>query len=47
MVWTQLFGAISYELFGHLHRVIGDGDAFFADQVRRSTAVLIGSPAQP
>lgn len=39
MVWTGLFGAVSFELHGHLHQVIGkepgDRDAFFADCVRR------------
>jgi AcrR family transcriptional regulator len=36
LVWTQLFGAISYELFGHLHRVIEDYDALFDLQCRRA-----------
>jgi AcrR family transcriptional regulator len=36
LVWTQLFGAISYELFGHLHGIITDHDAFFDLQARRS-----------
>ncbi len=39
MVWSGLFGAISFELFGQFHNVIGDqpGDraAFFAECVRR------------
>jgi AcrR family transcriptional regulator len=42
LVWTGLFGMISYELFGHLHRVIEDYDAFFEHQMRRSGAYLIG-----
>jgi AcrR family transcriptional regulator len=41
LVWTGLFGTISYELFGHLHRVIDDYDAFFDHQVRRAGAFLI------
>lgn len=41
LVWTGLFGAISYELFGHLHRVIDDYDAFFDHQVRRAGAYLV------
>jgi AcrR family transcriptional regulator len=44
-VWTGLFGAISYELFGHFHRVIDDYDAFFDHQVRRAGAYLIAGPA--
>jgi AcrR family transcriptional regulator len=39
MVWTNLFGVISFELFGQLHGVVGedpaDRDAFFAECVRR------------
>lgn len=39
MVWTALFGTISFELFGQLHNVVGDGPddrrAFFAECVRR------------
>jgi len=39
MVWTNLFGVLSFELFGQLHNVVGeepgDRDAFFADCARR------------
>jgi AcrR family transcriptional regulator len=35
MAWTMLFGSISYELFGHLHDVIHDYDAFFDLQMGR------------
>ena len=39
MVWTNLFGVISFELYGQLHEVVGedpgDRDAFFAECVRR------------
>jgi AcrR family transcriptional regulator len=41
-VWTQLFGTISFELFGHLHNVIHDFDAFFDLQVARSGTFLTG-----
>ncbi len=41
LVWTQLFGGISYELFGHLHRVIEDYDALFALQTRRAGQYLL------
>ncbi|MFG2227319.1 TetR/AcrR family transcriptional regulator [Streptomyces sp. NPDC048644] len=37
-VWAQLFGLISFELFGQFHRVIEDRDAFFAHTVRRLAA---------
>ena len=36
VVWTQLFGTISFELFGHLHNVIHDYDAFFDHEMRRA-----------
>lgn len=39
MVWSALFGVISFELFGQFHNVVGekpgDRDAFFAECVRR------------
>ena len=39
MVWTGLFGTISFELYGQLHQVVGeqpaDRDAFFAECIRR------------
>jgi AcrR family transcriptional regulator len=36
MAWTQLIGTISFELFGHLHNVIHDYEAYFDFQMRRS-----------
>jgi AcrR family transcriptional regulator len=47
LVWTGLFGAISYELFGHLHGVIDDNDAFFDHQMRRAGLYLAGAEASP
>jgi len=44
LVWTGLFGAISYELFGHFHRVIDDYDAFFDHQMRRAGDYLVNGP---
>lgn len=41
LAWTQLFGAISYELFGHLHRVITDYDSFFELQARRMGQIVV------
>jgi hypothetical protein len=39
MVWTGLFGVVSFELDGQLNQVVGeapgDRDAFFAECVRR------------
>jgi AcrR family transcriptional regulator len=35
MAWTQLIGAVSFELFGHLQNVIADHDAFFDFEMRR------------
>jgi len=42
LAWTALFGTISYELFGHLHGVIDDYDAFFDHEMRRLADYLIG-----
>ncbi len=44
MVWTNLFGVVSFELYGQLHHVVGeqpgDREAFFADCVRRWTEFI-------
>lgn len=40
--WTGLFGAISYELFGHLHGIVTEYDAYFATQVARTADHLVG-----
>lgn len=40
-VWFQLFGAISFELFGHLHNVIHDGDAFFEVHLQQASRYLL------
>jgi len=40
MAWTYLFGALSFELFGHRHDVIADPEVFFDHEVRRLAAVL-------
>jgi AcrR family transcriptional regulator len=40
LVWTQLFGGLSFELFGHLHGVISDDDALFDLQLRRTADYL-------
>jgi len=44
--WTQLFGFISFELFGHLDGVIEDRDAIF-DQVVDDIGAFVGLPPPP
>jgi AcrR family transcriptional regulator len=46
LMWTTLFGSISYELFGHFHRVIEDYDTFFDHQMRRAAEYLVSGPAR-
>ena len=50
IAWSHLIGAVSFELFGHFHNVIGDepGDreAFFDEQLRRLAALVGLSDAQ-
>ncbi|HTN81198.1 MAG TPA: TetR/AcrR family transcriptional regulator [Acidimicrobiales bacterium] len=41
VAWTSLFGTISFELFGHLHNVIHDFDAFFGSQMQRAAQFVI------
>lgn len=41
MAWSQLFGTISFELFGHLHTVITDYDAWF-EQVLTELVAFVG-----
>ncbi|WP_432075810.1 TetR/AcrR family transcriptional regulator [Streptomyces wuyuanensis] len=41
--WSQLFGLISFEVFGQFHRVVEDRDAFFAhaaDRLGREAGIL-------
>lgn len=40
MAWTYLFGAVSFEVFGHRHGVVTDASAFFDHEVRRIASVL-------
>lgn len=44
VAWNALFGAISYELFGHLHRIIEDHDPYFDHQMQRVGAFLVRGP---
>ncbi len=41
--WSQLLGSISLELFGHLHNVITDHDAFFVFQMTQA-ALRVATP---
>jgi hypothetical protein len=40
-VWAQLLGTINLEMFGHLHNVIHDYDAFFTLQMRHACEFLV------
>jgi AcrR family transcriptional regulator len=40
MAWTYLFGAVSFEVFGHRHDVIDDPRAFFDHESRRIAQAL-------
>jgi AcrR family transcriptional regulator len=39
-LWAQVLGNINLEMFGHLHNVIHDYDAFFTAQMRRACGSL-------
>ncbi|MER8045881.1 TetR/AcrR family transcriptional regulator [Streptomyces sp. NPDC094032] len=44
--WAQLFGLVSFELFGQFHRVVEDRDAFFtasAERLGREVGLLPGA----
>ena len=40
MAWTYLFGAVSFELFGHRNAVVSDPDTFFDHEVVRLAGLL-------
>ncbi len=40
LAWTQLFGGISFELFGHLHGVITNLDDLATHQARRGAHLV-------
>lgn len=44
LAWTQLFGGINFELFGHLHTVITDYDAWYEELLAEMT-VFVGLDA--
>jgi Tetracyclin repressor-like, C-terminal domain len=41
IAWTELFGAVSFELFGRLNNVIDDRRAWFDHQIE-AMAELVG-----
>jgi AcrR family transcriptional regulator len=44
-VWAQLLGTINLEMFGHLHNMVHDYDAFFTLQMRGACEYLVrGAP---
>ena len=43
MAWSSLYGAISFELFGHTNNVVADHEAFFRG-VADHLATLVGLP---
>ena len=45
IAWSALFGSISLEMFGHLHNVIHDYDAYFDVQMRRTAEFLTSGAA--
>ena len=46
IAWTQLFGMLSFELFGHLVGSADPADAFFAHAVEQM-AEFVGIPPAP
>lgn len=43
LAWSAVLGAISYELFGHLHGIVADHEAYAGHQLER-TARLVARP---
>ena len=43
--WSQLFGALSFELYGHLQNVVHDHAAYFESQMRAAAGFVAGQPA--
>ncbi len=40
MAWTYLFGAISFEVFGHRQEIVSDAELFFEHEMRTIALVL-------
>ena len=47
MAWTYLFGAVSFELFGHRSGIVDDPRAFFDHETRRIGTMLGLSDGRP
>jgi hypothetical protein len=48
IAWLDIFGAVSFELFGQLNNVVSDFDAFFEHVVRSMADTLgIRAPSRP
>lgn len=51
MAWTHLFGAVSFEMFGHRHNVVSspmpERAAFFRAETSQVAALLLGLPETP
>jgi hypothetical protein len=45
VAWLEIFGAVSFELFGQLHNVVSEYEAFF-DHVVLTMAAVVGLPLQ-
>ncbi|WP_329500133.1 TetR/AcrR family transcriptional regulator [Kitasatospora herbaricolor] len=45
--WTYLFGAVSFEVFGHRANVVADPQSYFDHEVRRLGVLLGLGPAVP
>ncbi len=43
LAWSAVLGAISYELYGHLHGIIDDVDGYAAHQWRRTARLVSGA----
>lgn len=43
LAWSAVLGAVSYELFGHLHGIVADHPTYFDHQLHR-TARLVAHP---
>jgi hypothetical protein len=44
LTWTQVFGTISSELFGHFHNVIDDCDSYFEHVINQTTHDILRTP---
>jgi AcrR family transcriptional regulator len=45
LAWTAIFGTVTFELFGHLHRVIESYDDYFDHQIRRAARLIVTGAA--